>query len=104
MIISYVHHLSLLAYLSDSINSRTSPTLTGPFTFLIKCLLSAYLPVIRVTFTWVIPPLDPVLPNSWVTLAFTGYDSMLIRLLDYGLFIYNLLDYFIFLIRFLKNF
>ncbi len=73
----YAHHLSLLAYLSDSINSKTSPTLTGPFTFLIKCLLSAYLPVMSVTLTWVIPPLDPVLPRSWVTLALTGYDSMM---------------------------
>ena len=68
----FVLHLSLLAYLSLSISSRTSPTLTGPLTFLIRCLLSAYLPEMRVTFTWVIPPLDPVLPKSWVTLALTG--------------------------------
>jgi len=26
--------------------------------------------------TWVIPPLDPVLPRSWVTLALTGSDSI----------------------------
>ena len=57
-------------------SSRTSPTLTGPLTFLMRCLLSAYLPVMRVTLTWVIPPLDPVLPRSWVTLALTGYDSI----------------------------
>jgi len=80
-----VNHLSLLAYLSDSMSSRTSPTLTGPLTFLIKCLFSAYLPEIKVTLTWVIPPLDPVLPNNWVTLALTGYDSMFMRVLDYGL-------------------
>lgn len=43
-----------------------------------RCLLSAYLPEIRVTLTWVIPPLDPVLPKSWVTLALTGYDSMFV--------------------------
>ena len=70
-------HLSLLAYLSLSINSKTSPTLTGPLTFLIRCLLSAYLPEISVTLTWVIPPLDPVLPNNWVTLALTGYDYII---------------------------
>ena len=85
IISKYITHLSLLAYLSDSISSRTSPTLTGPLTFLIKCLFSAYLPDIKVTLTWVIPPLDPVLPNNWVTLALTGYDSMFIYELDYGL-------------------
>lgn len=46
-----IDHLSLLAYLSDSISSKTSPTLTGPFTFLIKCLFSASLPEMSVTFT-----------------------------------------------------
>lgn len=70
------NHLNLLAYLSLSMSSRTSPTLTGPFTFLIKCLLSASLPVMSTTFTCVIPPLDPVLPKSWVTLALTGYESI----------------------------
>ena len=68
----HVDHLNLLAYLSLSMSSRTSPTLTGPLTFLIRCLLSAYLPEMRVTLTWVIPPLEPVLPSNWVTLAFTG--------------------------------
>lgn len=56
---------------------RTSPTLTGPLTFLRRCLLSAYFPEMSMTLTWVIPPLEPVLPRSWVTLALTGYESML---------------------------
>lgn len=74
--IGMMNHLSLLASLSLSINSKTSPTLTGPFTFLIKCLFSASLPVIKVTFTWVIPPLEPVLPNNCVTRALIGYESI----------------------------
>lgn len=57
-------------------SSSTSPTRTGPLTFLIRCLLSAYLPVIKITLTWVIPPLDPVRPSNWVTLAFTGSESI----------------------------
>lgn len=73
-------HLSLLASLSLSMSSRTSPTLTGPLTFLIRCLFSASLPEMRVTLTWVIPPLDPVLPKSCVTLALTGSDYIVIRL------------------------
>jgi hypothetical protein len=73
-------HLSLLAYLSLSMSSRTSPTLTGPLTFLMRCLFSASLPEMRVTLTWVIPPLDPVLPKSCVTLALTGSDYIVIRL------------------------
>lgn len=76
--INCLDHLSLLAYLSLSMSSRTSPTLTGPLTFLMRCLLSASLPVIRITLTWVIPPLEPVLPNSCVTLALTGSESMMI--------------------------
>lgn len=63
-IIFIFYHLSLLAYLSLSINYKTSPTLTGPFTFLRRCLLSAYFPEIKMTLTWVIPPLEPVLPKS----------------------------------------
>lgn len=70
------NHLSLLAYLSLSMSSSTSPTFTGPLTFLIRCLFSAYLPVISVTLTWVIPPLDPVLPSKLVTLALTGSESI----------------------------
>ena len=70
------NHLSLLASLSLYMSSKMSPTLQGPFTFLIKCLLSASLPVIKVTLTWVMPPLEPVLPKSCVTLAFTGYASI----------------------------
>lgn len=57
-------------------SSSTSPTRTGPFTFLMRCLLSAYFPVMRITLTWVMPPREPVLPSSWVTLAFTGYESI----------------------------
>ena len=75
-----LHHLSLLASLSLYISSRTSPILTSPFTLRIKFLLSASLPEIRTTFTWVIPPLEPVLPNNCVTLALTGYVSMIIIL------------------------
>ena len=40
MIISCSTHLNLLASLSHSIRARVSPTLTGPFTFLIKVLES----------------------------------------------------------------
>jgi hypothetical protein len=57
-------------------SSRTSPILTGPLTFLKRCLLSAYFPEIKMTLTCVIPPLDPVLPKSCVTLALTGYESI----------------------------
>jgi hypothetical protein len=38
------------------------------------------------TLTWVMPPLDPVLPRSWVTLAFTGSESMAIIILIFILF------------------
>jgi len=38
--------------------------------------LSAYFPDIKITLTCVIPPLDPVLPKSCVTLALTGYESI----------------------------
>lgn len=53
-------HLSLLASLSHSIKAKTSPNLTGPFTFLIKVLLSD--PKVS-TFTYVMAPLDPFLNN-----------------------------------------
>ncbi len=69
---SIKNHLSLLASLSLSMSSRTSPILTRPLTFLIRCLLSASFPEIKMTLTWVIPPLDPVRPSNWVTLALTG--------------------------------
>lgn len=39
------------------------------------------------TLTWVIPPLEPVLPSSWVTLAFTGSESMVIIKLIFILFL-----------------
>jgi hypothetical protein len=79
------NHLSLLASLSLSISSSTSPTRTGPFTLRMRCLLSASLPEMRMTFTCVMPPREPVLPSSWVTLALTGYDSMaIIILLNYS--------------------
>jgi hypothetical protein len=65
------YHLSLLASLSHSISSKTSLTLTGPLTFLTRVLPVSF-PEVRMTLTWVIPPLDPVLPRRAVTLAFTG--------------------------------
>ena len=49
-------HLSLLASLSDSSKASMSFSLHGPFTFLTSCLDL----FTRVTFTWVIPPLDPI--------------------------------------------
>ena len=36
--ILFFYHLNLLASLSDSIKHKVSPTLHGPFTFLIKVL------------------------------------------------------------------
>lgn len=80
------NHLNLLASRSLSISSKTSPMRTGPFTFLIKCRLSASLPEMSMTFTCVIPPREPVLPRSWVTLALTGSDSMAIIILIFILF------------------
>ena len=73
---SYIYHLNLRAYLSLYISSNTSPTLTGPLTLRIRCLLFAYFPEMRITLTCVMPPLDPVLPKSCVTCALTGYESM----------------------------
>ena len=55
---SKVDHLSLLASLSDSRRARTSPFLTGPFTFLTRVLLDW---LRNLTLTWVIPPLDPMI-------------------------------------------
>lgn len=79
------NHLSLLASRSLSMSSRTSPVRTGPFTLRMRCRLSASFPEIRITFTCVIPPREPVLPSSCVTLAFTGYDYMaIIILLNYS--------------------
>jgi hypothetical protein len=45
-----IDHLNLLASLSHSINSKVSPILTGPFTFLIKVLFGSY-PIINYTLT-----------------------------------------------------
>lgn len=61
-----VVHLSLLASLSDSKRARISPFLTGPLTFLTKLLLVSFM---NTTFTWVIPPLEPIINdvNKWLS-------------------------------------
>ena len=58
------------------ISYKKSPPLTRPFTFLIRCLLSAYFPgKKKMTLIWVIPPLDPAIPNNAMTLALAGSAS-----------------------------
>jgi hypothetical protein len=74
------YHLSLLASLSHSINSKTSLTLTGPLTFLTKVLPVSF-PEVKITLTWVIPPRDPVLPRRAVTLALTGYAYIVVKII-----------------------
>lgn len=63
IIIKFNHknHLSLLASLSHSNRDNTSPTLTEPLTFLISWRFSE---PSNSTLTYVIPPLDPVLPKT----------------------------------------
>lgn len=59
-------HLSLLASRSDSKSVNISPSLTGPFTFLIIDRLESSR---NSTFTWVHCPCEPVRPNNFVTRA-----------------------------------
>ncbi|KAJ6756213.1 hypothetical protein OIU79_028589 [Salix purpurea] len=57
---------SLLASLSDSSKVRTSPSLTGPFTFL---MMNRFGSSRNLTRTCVTCPLDPVLPIIFITTA-----------------------------------
>lgn len=71
---SYLNYRNRLASRSDSSSVRMSPSLTGPFTFLIICLFCSPM---NSTFTWVHWPWDPVRPNTLITLARTTGLSIL---------------------------
>lgn len=64
-----LHQRSLLASLSLSSSVRMSPTRTGPLTFLV---IWRFVSSINWTLTWVTCPLDPVLPITFITVAFFG--------------------------------
>ena len=68
------NHRSLLASLSDSSRVRISPSLTGPFTFL---MMNLFWSSRNLTRTWVTWPLDPVLPITFTTTACFTWDSIL---------------------------
>ena len=62
------NHLILLASLSASRRTILSPFFTGPLTFLVR-VLELPLAVSIDTLTYVIPPLDPVFPMIYSTVA-----------------------------------
>lgn len=68
----YGIYLNLLASRSDSRSVSTSPSLTGPFTFL---MIERFEASRNSTRTWVTPPRDPVLPMILVTRACLSSDS-----------------------------
>lgn len=67
---------NLRASLSDSSRVRTSPSLTGPLTFLI---MKRFWSSINLTLTWVTWPRDPVLPMTFTTIACLICDSILYK-------------------------
>lgn len=65
---------NLLASLSDSSRVRTSPSLTGPLTFL---MMKRFWSSMNLTLTWVTCPLDPVRPITFTTIACLIWESIL---------------------------
>ena len=80
-------YLIFLASLSVSRSIRTSPILTGPFTFRVR-ILPLSRPSSNFTLTCVISPATPVLPTTWIISAGVTRSSVLALKLERRLILF----------------